>query len=89
MRIYDDFSAVFPSPPPDALAPPPPEDPPRMSIKDTTSSLFPTAIVLPSGDQEMLMFSPSVSILATADLGDLMSQRQTSLSVLQDASFSA
>lgn len=36
----------------------------RVSINETRSSLFPTAMVLPFGDQAMLIFSPFVAIVA-------------------------
>ena len=42
-------------------------------MKVTRSSLLPTAMVLPSGDQVMLMFSPLVLMVVTALL-DLASQ---------------
>ena len=50
-----------------------------MSIKVIKSSLFPTAMVWPFGDQQMLMFSPFVLMVACGRL-DLMSQMRTVLS---------
>ena len=49
------------------------------SIKVTRSSLLPTAMVLPSGDQQMLMFSPLVLMVVT-HLCDLESHSLTVLS---------
>lgn len=42
-------------------------------MKETRSSLFPTAMVLPLGDQAMFMFSPFVGMLAT-HLWDLLDE---------------
>lgn len=53
----------------------------RVSMNVTKSSLLPTAIVFPSGDQVMLMFSPFVLIIVGC-FPDLMSQIRTVLSPL-------
>jgi hypothetical protein len=37
-----------------------------VSMKETKSSLFPTAIVFPSGDHAIFMFSPFVLIIVEA-----------------------
>ena len=50
------------------------------SMNVTRSSLFPTAMVLPSGAQEMLIFSPFVGMVAIA-LVDLVSQIRTVLKI--------
>ena len=46
--------------------------PPLGSKKEMTSSLLPTAIVFASGDHDMFMFSPSVSMVAVGDLGAII-----------------
>ncbi|KAH9522898.1 hypothetical protein DERF_006450 [Dermatophagoides farinae] len=51
----------------------------RTSINVTISSLLPTAIVWPFGDQLIFRFSPGVSIVAT-HLAIRASQRRTVLS---------
>src|ERR1041385_3748474 len=57
------------------------------SMKVRTSSLFPTATVRPSGDQQMLMFSPLVLIVETHRLL-LTSQKRTVLSRLAVTKYS-
>uniref|UniRef100_A0A6B0UX71 Uncharacterized protein n=1 Tax=Ixodes ricinus TaxID=34613 RepID=A0A6B0UX71_IXORI len=59
----------------------------RTSMKDTRSSLLPTAIVCPSGDQQMLMFSPFVPTTVT-DFWVRASHRRTVLSKLAVANWS-
>lgn len=53
----------------------------RVSINVTRSSLLPTAIVFPSGDQVMLIFSPFVLIIV-GNFPALTSQIRTVLSPL-------
>lgn len=50
-------------------------------MKVTKSSLFPTAIVLPSGDQVMLIFSPFV-LVVEEHFAARISQMRTVLSPL-------